>query len=68
MEQTLIDILTWAVLALLGLATYFLRGIHADIKKVREDLHNQGKAQVKIETNILDLERRIGRLETHLDK
>lgn len=63
MEQQIIDILTWAVLALLGVATYFLRGIHADMKEVRKELHRQSGTQIKLETTLLDHARRLDRLE-----
>lgn len=63
MESTAIDILVWASLALLGLATYFLRGIHADIKKMREELNKQNVSQAVMQQQINTHEQRITRLE-----
>lgn len=67
MNEQLIDLLTWVVLALLGLNSYFLRGIHTDIKKMREELNLQSNNQVRIEANISGLEQRLLRLEKKID-
>lgn len=67
MNTDIINLLTWTVLTLLGINSYFLRGIHSDIKKMREELNLQSRNQVRIEANIHGLEQRLVRLEKKIE-
>ncbi len=62
-EGAVIDVLVWASLALLGLATYFLRMIHADIRKMRDELNQNAVDQAVLHTKIAAHDTRISRLE-----
>lgn len=54
------------IVFLLGIIAYFVKEMHADFKYVRTEMEQQGKKQVKTETEMRAVKEQIEELKEHI--